>query len=65
MWVNELAIRLLTKQQFLKLDQFHAFADDKINIAKIMISVFDFGGKHSGKWKRCCLSAFSPFPTMF
>ena len=41
-----------------------AFADDKINEAQMMISVLD-RVENWGKRRKCWLSAFSPFSTMF
>ena len=42
-----------------------AFADNKINVANSIISLFGKGRKHYGKRRKCCLPAFSPFPSMF
>ena len=42
-----------------------AFADDRLNVTKIVIYVLDMGRKHHGKRRKCWLPAFSPFPTMF
>ena len=46
-----------------------AFADEKFNVAKMIISLCDREeesfGKHCGKRRKCCLPAFSPFPKMF
>ena len=42
-----------------------AFADDKFDIAKLMISHLDGGRKHCGKRRKCCLPASCPFPTVF
>ena len=42
-----------------------AFADGKINVAQMMISVSVRARKHCGKRRKCWLPAFSPFPTMF
>ena len=42
-----------------------AFADDKVNIAKMMISLYNRVENIVGKGEKCWLPAFSPFPTMF
>ena len=42
-----------------------AFADDKLNIAKMMISHFDRVENTVGKVGKRLLPAFSPFPTVF
>ena len=42
-----------------------ALADDKLNGAKMTISLFDRVKKNCGKRKKCWLPAFSPFPTVF
>ena len=41
------------------------FADTNINLANMMISVFDRVENIVGKGDNASLSAFSPFPTMF
>ena len=41
-----------------------AFADEKFNVATMMISVFDRIENRVGKGENA-LPAFSPFPTMF
>ena len=47
------------------LSKLKAFADDKFNIAKMMISLFDRVENIVGKRRKCWLPAFSPFPAMF
>ena len=42
--------------------KFKGFADDKLNVAKIMISVYDRVENNVGKGEN---AGFSPFPTMF
>ena len=42
-----------------------AFADNKLNVAQMMISLFDRVEKRCGKRRKCWLPAFSPFPTVF
>ena len=42
-----------------------AFGDDKLDIAKVKISLFDRVEKHCGKERKCWLPTFSPFPTVF
>ena len=41
-----------------------AHADDKLNVTKMTISLFD-GVKNTGKRRKCLLPAFSPFPQCF
>ena len=69
-WTSLKFRRLVKSQLFTKLQNFKtltklkAFADNKFTVAKIMISVFD---RMENSWQRrkCCLPAFSSFPTMF
>ena len=42
-----------------------AYADDKLNVAKKMISVFDRIENIVRKRRKCWLPAFSPLPTVF
>ena len=42
-----------------------AFVDDKLNIFKMMISIFDRLENTVGKRRKCWFPAFSPFPTVF
>ena len=49
----------------LDLSKLKALADDKLNVAKIIISFCDWIRKHCWKRRKCWLPAFSPFPTMF
>ena len=41
-----------------------AFADDKLDVVKMVISLFD-KSENTGKRRKCWLPAFSPFPTVF
>ena len=41
-----------------------AFADNKINVAQMMISVFDRVENIVEKWENAALQHFSPFPKM-
>ena len=54
----------LPNDKFLEVTKLKAFADDKLDVAKMTISVFERGG-NTGKRRECCLPAFSPFPTVF
>ena len=57
--------RLTLPQQNLELDQLEIFCRRRNKcIQKNEIS-FRKGGKHCEKRRKCRLSAFSPFPTMF
>ena len=58
-------VNSLPNHKILAWSKFKAFADDKINEAKMMIFVFHRVEKHSEKMRKCWLPAFSPFPTMF
>ena len=42
-----------------------AFADDKLNVTKMTISLYNRIENTEGKRRKCCLPAFSPFPTVF
>ena len=54
----------LPNDKNLDMTKLKAFADDKLNIAETMISLFS-SKENSGKRKKCLLPAFSPFPTVF
>ena len=54
----------LSNYKILALSKLKAFAVDKSNVAKMVISVFDRVENIVGKRKKCWLTAFSPFPTM-
>ena len=54
----------LPKDKILDWSKFKAFADEKFNIAKKMISLCD-RVENTGKRRKCCLPAFSPFPIVF
>ena len=55
----------LPNDKTLDVSKLIAFADDKINIAEMMISIFDRVEKHCEKIRKCWLSAFSSFSSMF
>ena len=59
-WVNS-----LPTNKILDFTKLKAFADDKLNIARMMISPYDKSRKLCGKRRKCWLPAFSPFPTVF
>ena len=42
-----------------------AFADNKLNITKMIISVFDRAEKIVGKWRNCLYKQFLLFPQCF
>ena len=57
-----------TKRQNINLSKFKGFADDISKVAKMANFVCDrveTWKKHCGKRRKCWLTAFSPFPTMF
>ena len=54
----------LPNDKFLDWSKLKAFADDKTNMAEKLICLAK-GRKHCWKRRKCCLPAFSPFPTMF
>ena len=58
-------INPIIDDKFFDRTKFKAVADDKIDVAKTMLSVFDQIEKHWGKERKGWLRAFSPFPTMF
>ena len=60
-------INPLPNNRILDVTELKAFADDKSNVAKMTISLFDKAENTVGKGKKCWLPvpAFYPFPTMF
>ena len=58
-------VQLFTKQQIPDWSKLKAFADDKLNAAVMMISVFDRVESTVEKGENAGLPAFSPFPTVF
>ena len=56
---------LLADDKSLALTKLKAFADDKFDVAMMMISVFDRVEKTLWEKRKCWLPAISPFPTMF
>ena len=54
-----------TYDSFLDCTKFKAFADDKLDVVKITISVFDRVKNILGKMRKCWLQAFPPFSTVF
>ena len=56
----------LPNDKILDVTKLTAFADDKLNFAKMTISLFDrVGKKHCGQRRKCWLPAFSPFSPVF
>ena len=51
----------LPNSKILALTKLGAFADDKVSIAKLIISIFDRVGNICGKRRKCCLPAFFSF----
>ena len=59
-------VLLFTKQQnILEWSKMKAFVHKKLKVAKMLISLFDKSRKHCGKWTKCWLPGFFPFPTVF
>ena len=59
-------INSLPGDKCLAMTTFKPFADDKTKVAKITISVGDTVENIAGNGKKkCCLTVFSPFPSMF
>ena len=56
-------INSLSNDKNLDVTKLKAFADEKLDVAKMMISLFD-RVEHCGKRRKCWLPAFSPFPTV-
>ena len=54
-----------TNYKILDWSKFKAFADDKINVAEMMIFLSDRVENIVGKRRKCWLPVFSQFPTMF
>ena len=59
-----LGLQLFTKRQDFRHDQMSAFADDRINVAQMMISAFD-RVENKVKRRKRWLPACSSFPTIF
>ena len=56
----------LLNNKMLDQSKLKAFADNKIRVTGKKIEIYlGKGRKHCGKRRKCCLPAFSPFPTMF
>ena len=53
----------LPNDKILDVTKLKAFADDNMNVAQMLISVFV--ENHCWKRRKCWLSSFLPFPTMF
>ena len=51
----------LPNDKILDVTKLKAFADDKLNVAKMRFFLFDKSRKHCGKRRKCWLLAFSPF----
>ena len=56
---------LFTKRPISDRVKLKVFADNKINVAEMMISRSNRVENIVGKRRKCWLPAFSPFPTMF
>ena len=54
----------LPNDKILDVTKLKAFAEVKLNIAKMTISLYD-RLKNTGERRKCWLQAFSPFPTVF
>ena len=60
------AVLLFTKRHYVELVSIlKAYADDKLNVAEMIISFFDRVENIVGKGENADFSAFSPFPTTF
>ena len=55
----------LPNDKIVDVTKLKAFADDKINVAQMMIYVFDRVENIEQKGEKCWLPALFPFPTMF
>ena len=60
-----MTLNSLPNNKILDRPKLTAFADENVNDAKMMISLYDREEKNFGKRRKCWLPAFSPFPTMF
>ena len=58
-------VNTLPNDTILVLTKLKVFADDKFNVAKMMISLFDSLENIVGKGENAGYQHFSPFPTMF
>ena len=55
-------VKPLPNDKSLDVTKLKAFADDKIKVTKMRNSLFDRLENTVGKWRKCWLPAFSPFP---
>ena len=58
------SLKSLRNDKILDWTKLKAVADDKLNFAKMIISLFGKVEKHCGKRTKCWLPAFSPLATM-
>ena len=58
-------IKSLPNNKIVNFIKLKVFADNKINVALMMISVFEWVENSVGKGEKCWQLAFSPFPTLF
>ena len=54
----------LTNDKILEKTKFKGIADDKLNLTKLTISLFDRTENTVRKGEKCCLPSFPPFPTV-
>ena len=59
------SINPLPNGKILDWPKFKAFADDKMNVTEMMISLSNRVENTVEKRRKCRLPSFSPFPTMF
>ena len=58
-------VNSLPNDKILDWSKWEAFADDNLEVVKIMIYVRDKSRKHCGKRRKCWFPAFSSFPSVF
>ena len=65
--VQNVIIETLTlpNNKFLDVNALKVFADDKLNVAKMMIFLLDSAENSVGNGGKCLVPAFSSFPTLF
>ena len=59
--ITKIQLTLYQNNKIVDWSKLKAFADEKMNVAEMMVSLSD--RSYCGKRRKCWLPAFSPFPT--
>ena len=60
-----ISLNPLPNDKILDPSKFKGIADNNLNVNENLKFALGKDRKHCGKRRKCCLPAFSPFPTMF